>query len=44
MEVEDRHLPIGGTPQLKRTAAADSEVTDLSGIDKVRRLPRSLHR
>jgi hypothetical protein len=44
MEVEDRHLPIGGTPLLKRTAAADSEVTDLSGIDKVRRLPRSLHR
>lgn len=44
MEVEDRHQPIGGTPLLKRTAAADSDVTDLSGIDKVRRLPRSLHR
>ncbi len=42
MEVEDRHQPIGGTPLLKRTAASD--VTDLSGIDKVRRLPRSLHR
>jgi hypothetical protein len=44
MEVEDRHQPIGGTPLLKRTAAADNDVTDLSGIDKVRRLPRSLHR
>ncbi len=44
MEVEDRHQPIGGTPLLKRTAAADDDVTDLSGIDKVRRLPRSLHR
>jgi hypothetical protein len=44
MEVEDRHHPIGGTPLLKRTAAADNDVTDLSGIDKVRRLPRSLHR
>jgi hypothetical protein len=44
MEVEDRHQPIGGVPLLKRTAAADSDVTDLSGIDKVRRLPRSLHR
>ena len=44
MEVEDRHKPIGGTPLLKRTAAGDNDVTDLSGIDKVRRLPRSLHR
>jgi L-Lysine epsilon oxidase N-terminal/L-lysine epsilon oxidase C-terminal domain len=44
MEVEDRHKPIGGTPLLKRTAAGDTDVTDLSGIDKVRRLPRSLHR
>jgi hypothetical protein len=44
IEVEDRHQPIGGTPLLKRTSAADNDVTDLSGIDKVRRLPRSLHR
>jgi hypothetical protein len=43
MEVEDRRQPIGGAALLKRTA--DSiEVTDLSAIDKVRRLPRSLHR
>jgi hypothetical protein len=43
MEVEDRRRPIGGAALLKRTA--DSiEVTDLSAIDKVRRLPRSLHR
>ena len=44
MEVEDRHQPIGGATLLKRTTADDGEVTDLSGIDKVRRLPRSLHR
>jgi hypothetical protein len=44
IEVEDRHQPIGGTPLLKRTSAADNDVTDLSGIDKVRRLPRSLYR
>ncbi len=44
MEVEDRHQPIGGGPLLKRTAASDDEVIDLSGIDKVRRLSRSLHR
>jgi L-lysine epsilon oxidase-like protein len=44
LEVEDRHQPIGGAALLKRTAADDTGVTDLSTIDKVRRVPRSLHR
>ncbi|MFS8055930.1 LodA/GoxA family CTQ-dependent oxidase [Rhizobium sp. BR 317] len=44
MEVLDRHQPIGGAMLLKRTADADAGITDLSTIDKVRRLPRSLHR
>jgi hypothetical protein len=44
MEVEDRPQARRGILSLKHTAARDSEVTDLSGIDKVRRLPRSLHR
>ena len=44
IEVEDRHKPIGGASLLKRTAADGSGVTDLSTIDKVRRLPRRLHR
>jgi hypothetical protein len=44
VEVEDRQKPIGGARLLKRTADGDAGVTDLSTIDKVRRLPRSLHR
>jgi hypothetical protein len=44
MEVQDRQEPIGGAVLLKRTAADDTGVTDLSTIDKVRRLPRSQHR
>ena len=49
MEVQDRPVlihgaPTDGAPLLKRTAADDAGVTDLSGIDKVRRLPRALHR
>jgi len=44
LEVEDRHQPIGGATLLKRTAADASGVTDLSTIDKVRRVPRRLHR
>jgi L-Lysine epsilon oxidase N-terminal/L-lysine epsilon oxidase C-terminal domain len=44
IEVQDRQEPIGGAALLKRTAAADNGVTDLSTIDKVHRLPRSLHR
>ena len=44
LEVQDRHQPIGGAALLKRTAAGDDGVTDLSGIEKLRRLPRSLHR
>lgn len=44
MEVADRLEPIGGSRLLKRTLADDSGVTDLSTIDKVRRLPRALHR
>jgi hypothetical protein len=49
MEVQDRPVlidgaPTDGAPLLKRTAADDGGVTDLSGIDKVRRLPRALHR
>jgi hypothetical protein len=44
IEVQDRQEPVGGVALLKRTAAVDTGVTDLSTIDKVRRLPRSLHR
>jgi len=44
IEVQDRQEPAGGAALLKRTAAADTGVTDLSTIDQVRRLSRSLHR
>jgi hypothetical protein len=35
---------VRGLRVLKRTLADDTGVTDLSTIDKVRRLPRALHR
>jgi hypothetical protein len=44
MEVQDRHISLHGAALLKRTAGPDPAVTDLSNIDKVRRLPRPLHR
>jgi hypothetical protein len=34
MEVQDRHVSITGAALLKRTAASDCGVTDLSNIDK----------
>jgi hypothetical protein len=44
IEVEDRPDVRTGIMLLKHSAAPDAGVTDLSTIDKVRRLPRSLHR
>jgi hypothetical protein len=44
IEVEDRPEVRTGIMLLKHTAAPAAGVTDLSTIDKVRRLPRSLHR
>ena len=43
MEVLDRQQSINGAPLMKRVAS-DTGITDLSNIDKVRRLPRALHR
>ncbi|MGX7707140.1 LodA/GoxA family CTQ-dependent oxidase [Methylobacterium sp. Gmos1] len=45
MEVQDLTVPAQpGIRLLKRNASPDPEVTDLSDIDKVRRLPPHLHR
>jgi hypothetical protein len=44
IEVEDRPDVRQGVMLLKHTGAPDTGVTDLSSIEKVRRLPRSLHR
>jgi L-Lysine epsilon oxidase N-terminal/L-lysine epsilon oxidase C-terminal domain len=44
IEVEDRPEVREGVMLLKHTGAPDTGVTDLSSIEKVRRLPRSLHR
>ncbi|SFV14967.1 hypothetical protein SAMN02799631_05991 [Methylobacterium sp. 174MFSha1.1] len=45
MEVQDLTVPARpGIRLLKRSATPDPEVTDLSDIDKVRRLPPHLHR
>ncbi len=45
MEVQDLTVPAKpGIRLLKRSAAPDPEVTDLSDIDKVRRLPPHRHR
>ena len=43
MEVLDRQQSITGAPLMKRVAA-DTGITDLSNIDKVRRLPSAVHR
>jgi len=44
VEVEDRPDVREGKMLLKHAATPDPSVTDLSSIEKVRRLPRSLHR
>jgi hypothetical protein len=44
IEVEDRSEARTGIMLLKQTGAKDSGVTDFSTIDKVHRLPRSVHR